>query len=384
VIGTAARRAGAFAARALPIVILLLATPPRSAAQVSAWIDGAGTRVAYSGVPGASALSVSPTLQVTRPLAWFAATGAFSQLEEDWSLQGTASGSLFTRRFSGFQLEGSALASGSTHEDGTSTNALRGRARLHWTRGAAGVWAGGQLGTAWNSVRRQSTRLGDVGAWARAAPFTLVVTAMPTWIGDSLRFVDGDAAVRLVRGSLELAAFGGLRHWREPEDVGTDAWGGASAAVWLSQHLAIVGGGGSYLADFGQGFPGGSYVTLGIRVATRRPAEAEPVSEPLRRLPLTLPRSVVPAFEVRTVAGNRRLLRLRAPHARRVELMGEFTDWKPVALQRSGGSDWTATLTVPPGIYRMNVRIDGGAWAVPPGVTALEDDFGVVGILRIE
>ena len=63
--------------------------------------------------------------------------------------------------------------------------------------------------------------------------------------------------------------------------------------------------------------------------------------------------------------------------------MGEFTDWRPVALHRSG-SDWTATLTVAPGTYRMNVRIDGGAWAVPPGVTALEDDFGVVGILRIE
>ncbi|MGH7629578.1 MAG: glycogen-binding domain-containing protein [Gemmatimonadales bacterium] len=372
------------AARALPIAIVFLASPPRSAAQASAWIDGAGTRVAYSGVPGASALSVSPTLQVTRPLAWFAATGAFSQLEADWSLQGTASGALFSSRFSGFQLEGGGLASGSTHDDGTSTSALRGRARLHWTRGAAGVWAGGQLGTAWNSVRRQSTRLGDVGAWVRAAPFTLVVSAMPTWIGDSLRFVDGDATVRLVRGSVELAAFAGLRHWREPEGLSTDAWGGASAAVWLSPHLAIVGGGGSYLADYGQGFPGGSYVTLGIRVATRRPAEAEPVSERLRRLPLTLPRSVVPAFEVRTVAGNRRVLRLQAPQARRVELMGEFTDWKPVALRRSGGSDWTATLTVAPGTYRMNVRIDGGAWAVPPGVTALEDDFGVVGILRIE
>jgi hypothetical protein len=322
-------------------------------------------------------------LQVSRPLAWFAATGAVSQVETAWSLQGTASGSLFTRRFSGFQLEGGGLASGSTHEDGTSTSALQARARLHLTGNAAGGWAGGQLGTAWNSVQRQATRSGEVGAWAQSAPFTLVASAAPTWIGDSLRFVDGEAMVRVVRGRVELAAFGGLRHWQEPEDVGTDVWGGASAAVWLSRHLAIVGGGGSYLADYGQGFPGGSYVTLGIRVATRRPAEPEPVSEPLRRLPLTLPRSVVPAFEVRTVAGNRRLVRLRAPQARTVELMGEFTDWRPVALHRSG-SDWTATLTVAPGTYRMNLRIDGGAWAVPPGVTVLEDDFGVVGILRIE
>jgi len=339
--------------------------------------------VAYSDVPGASAFSVSPALQVTRPLAWLFLTGLFSQLDSDWSLQGTVSGSLFTRRFSGFQIEAGGLATGSTHEDGTSTNAVRGRARLHWTGRAAGLWAGGQLGTASNSLRRQTTRGGEVGAWVRAAPLTLVASAAPTWIGDSLRFVDGEVMARLTRGSVELAAVAGVRGWREPEDVGTDVWAGASMVVWLNRHLAIVGGGGSYLADYAQGFPGGSYVTVGFRVATRRPAEPEPVSEPFRRMPLTLPRSAVPAFEVRTVAGHERLVRVRAPGARRVELMGEFTGWEPVSLQRRGRSDWTTTITVPPGTYRMNLRIDGGPWGVPPGVTALDDDFGPVGILRI-
>jgi len=380
------RGARSGAARDLVLaVLLIMAGPVRAPAQLAVWIDGTGTRIAYSGVPGASAVSLSPTLQVTRPLAWFAANGSFAQVEGEWSLQGTASGSLFTRRLGGFQMEGSGVATGSRHEDGTSTNAARGRARLHWSGRAAGFWAGGQLGTASNSVHRQSTRAVEAGAWARTSALTLVAGAAPTWIGDSLRYVDGDVTARLVRGSVELAAIAGLRHWREPDDVGTDAWAAAGAVVWLNRHLAIVGGGGSYLADYAQGFPGGSYVTLGIRVATRRPAETEPTSEPLRRVPLTLPASILAAFEVRTLSGDRRAVWVQAPGAERVELMGEFTGWEPVRLRRRAGtsSEWSVVLTIPPGIHRMNIRIDGGPWGVPPGVTALDDDFGPVGILKI-
>ena len=299
-------------------------------AQLAAWLDGTGTRIAYSGVPGASAVSLSPTLQVTRPLGWFAASGSFAQVEGDWSLQGAASGAAFTRALRGFQVEGGGLATASTHEDGTSTNQILGRARVHWSGRAAGLWGGAQLGTASNSLVRQSVGAAEAGVWVRAAPVTVVLSAAPTWIGDSLRYVEGDATARLVRGSVELAAFAGVRQWREPADVGTDAWGGAGVVIWLNRHLAIVGGGGSYLADYAQGFPGGSYVTLGVRVAARRPAETEPTFEPLRRLPPNQFPRIAAAFEVRTLSGDRRFIRVRAPGAKRVELMGEFTGWTVV------------------------------------------------------
>jgi hypothetical protein len=100
---------------------------------------------------------------------------------------------------------------------------------------------------------------------------------------------------------------------------------------------------------------------------------------------LTLPERVVPAFEVRTISGHRRLIRVRAPGARTVELMGDFTGWMPVILERSerGSAEWALLRSIPPGIYRLNLRVDGGAWGVPPGITALNDDFGPVGILKI-
>jgi hypothetical protein len=94
---------------------------------------------------------------------------------------------------------------------------------------------------------------------------------------------------------------------------------------------------------------------------------------------------VVPAFEVRSAGGGQRSIRVRAPDARRVELMGDFTQWQVVSLVRLPDGTWSVTLPLAPGTYRMNIRVDGGAWGVPPGVPALSDDFGgVVGVLNIE
>ncbi|HEU5170791.1 MAG TPA: glycogen-binding domain-containing protein [Gemmatimonadales bacterium] len=372
--------------RALGVGLAVGTITTPCAAQVALSLDGAATRVAYTDVPAASAFTVTPMLQVTRPLVSLFAVGSFSQVDgSGWSLQGTTSGSVFTPGGAGIRLEVGGLASGSTHGDGNGSAALSGRARLHWVGSRAGVWAGGGLGGAWNSLQWRTTREASGGAWLRAAPLTLIASATPTWIGDSLRFIDTEGTVRLVRGAVELAAFGGLRHWSRPSGVGSDAWAGVSGVVWLGPNVGIVGGGGAYPTDYGQGLPGGSYVTLGIRVATRRPAEAERAREPFRRPELTLPRRVVPAFEVRPLGDGRRMVRIEAPAARRVEVMGDFTEWKPVALRRGSGSAWTVALPIRPGTYRMNIRIDGGTWSVPPGVTALQDDFGgSVGILRVE
>jgi hypothetical protein len=363
--------------------VLASVVPSVVAAQVAAWLDGTGTRIAYSGSPGASALVVSPAVQVTRPLGWFFATGSYAQVEGSWSLQGTASGSAFSRVAHGFQLEGGGSASASTHEDGTSTDALSGRARLHWSVRGAGVWTGGEIGTASDAVRRRGTRAVEGGAWWRNRDLTMVLTATPSWIGDSLQYIDGDVMARVVRGRIELAGFGGVRHWGRP-NIGTDAWAGAAAVVWLNQHLALVAGGGSYLADYAQGFPKGSYLTLGVRLATRRPADAEPTSEILRRVLRGAEEKIAARFEVRSERGAQRIIRVHAPGAKRVELMGEFTGWAPVALQRTGATpEWEVSLPIPPGVYRMNIRIDGGSWSVPPGLPAFTDDLGPVAILRI-
>jgi Carbohydrate-binding module 48 (Isoamylase N-terminal domain). len=98
-----------------------------------------------------------------------------------------------------------------------------------------------------------------------------------------------------------------------------------------------------------------------------------------------LARPVVPSFKVTTMTAPARLVRVHAPHAMSVELAGDFTDWEPVALRRGDDDEWSAVIVIPKGTHRVNLRVDGGPWGVPPGIPALNDDFGgVVGVLVIE
>src|SRR5581483_4564512 len=167
----------------LGTALLALQSPAPGAAQTSAALDLAATRVAYDGVPGASAFTLAPMLQVTRPLASLFAGANFWEVDGGgWSLQGSAAGSLFTPGAAGFRLEAGGSASGSTHEDGTSTGSLLGRARLHWMTGAGGVWGGGGLGRATDGLGWRATREIEAGAWLRGDPVTLLASAAPTWI----------------------------------------------------------------------------------------------------------------------------------------------------------------------------------------------------------
>jgi 1,4-alpha-glucan branching enzyme len=65
-----------------------------------------------------------------------------------------------------------------------------------------------------------------------------------------------------------------------------------------------------------------------------------------------------------------------APGASQVELAGDFTDWRPVPLDPWGDGAWRTVLTIPRGLHRLAVRVDGGAWHAPPGLRPLTSEFG--------
>jgi 1,4-alpha-glucan branching enzyme len=95
--------------------------------------------------------------------------------------------------------------------------------------------------------------------------------------------------------------------------------------------------------------------------------------------------AAISSLSVGSLGGSRYELTVVAPNARRVEISGDFTNWKPVALRRAADGRWTATLDLAVGTHRMNARVDGGGWIVPPGLTTMSDDFaGEVGLLVIE
>ena len=75
---------------------------------------------------------------------------------------------------------------------------------------------------------------------------------------------------------------------------------------------------------------------------------------------------------------------IQAPSARAVELSGDFNGWHPIALSQTRPDVWETTLSITPGTYRVNMRVNGATWIAPPGLSATADEFnGTVGLLVV-
>jgi hypothetical protein len=95
------------------------------------------------------------------------------------------------------------------------------------------------------------------------------------------------------------------------------------------------------------------------------------------RLP-SRPKNVEPKrlIELFRTNQHRVLVVLSLPIAKRAALASDATGWGSIELTHRADGRWEAWLEVGPGIYRMNVSLDGGAWIAPPGARVIADDFG--------
>jgi hypothetical protein len=79
----------------------------------------------------------------------------------------------------------------------------------------------------------------------------------------------------------------------------------------------------------------------------------------------------------------RRRIEIRGVTASRIEVMGDFTDWMPVALDALGDV-WRVEREISPGLHRMAIRLDGGEWIAPANLPRATDDLGgVVGLVTV-
>lgn len=301
--------------------------------------------------------------------------------------------------------------------DGASRSQLLAGARLTTAPGEAGWWMAADV------IRR--TGLPDLveqpristGAWHRFGPLTIGLAASRrsaqlstvrhfgrdvltyVWQKDSISG-QWDSIPRTTRVSDSAATSAG-RLWAETEgtllweapgwsaqliaggrfathDVPAGAWAGAELAVRLVSPLSLVVGAGTASSSRFALDAEHRYFTLGLRVRPRRTAAQ--TATPKGDAP-----AVVGSLGIEAIAAGRYRLSLWAPRALSVELSGDFTGWKPLPLVRGESGHWSVSLPLAPGTYRLNARIDGGAWMVPPGLTTLTDDFaGVVGVLVVE
>jgi len=91
------------------------------------------------------------------------------------------------------------------------------------------------------------------------------------------------------------------------------------------------------------------------------------------------------AFSVKRERPGQYRVLIRVPNALSVEIASDCTGWKPFGLSRASASEWEIVLPATPGAHFVNIRVDGGAWVVPPGLVAKTDDYaGAVGVFVVD
>jgi len=370
------------------LAIAALAPAVAAAQRVTSTLELSGLKLRYADSVNATSVAVSPSFGIAGRRASFELGGTLSRFDSgNWAGQGSLTGGVFAplgRRLAG-ELAG--WAGGSAHQDGTRTGQAVGTLRGHVLGPRAGGWIGGGAGYVRTSDERSNgLRHLEAGGWTRLGRVTLLGSVSPTAVGDSIRYTDAQLFLRWIGSGVEI---GGSLGWRtgsrRPTDAGDrSVWGNGSAAVWLMSWLALTASGGSYPLDLTQGFPGGRYGSVGLRLTTRS-RTASPDWEGRHGRELTNPAAFgIADFEVRAGSAGTWTVRVRAPGARSVELSGDFTSWDPVSLTAAGDGWWTAQLPIRRGTYQVSIRRDGGRWLVPPGLVGVRDEFGgEAGILVI-
>jgi hypothetical protein len=359
---------------------------PAPAAQTTGTIDVGVSSVRYDGFLPSAAASVSPALRWEQPSGTLTARGTYLRFESGHrSLQGLVAGSFLIRpagdRWRG-ELGGSVGAS--RYLDFASFWHATADARLHLLGADRGAWFGVTAGrTAYGAAARPVTSAG-IGAWGQRFHVMLAASATRWFVGDSA-YSDLLATAQARRGVVTLDATLGARF--ASRGGGHGVFGEASATLALGERTRLFLAGGRYPTDPVSGSVAGRYLSGGVRLRVARPAQlASRTSLPSASRP---PRDGDPVASARLSVvtqhdGAVRLVLHVAGAAASVELAGDFTDWQPWPLRRSGDGAWETVLQIPSGVHRLNVRIDGGAWIVPAGLSHTADDFGdEVGIMAV-
>ena len=405
------RAASAHALASALIVAALAATSADARAQsLSSSLDvGIASGNALAG-PSPSALLLQPAIRWDRPRAsldaqasWLASPAA--RMDGD----AFVSGRYYSQAFHNLRFDLGAAAQRTAGPDVTeSSNSILGDANVSLEFGAGGVWlSGGRRMSASQTLPTHVQTFG-AGTWRRVgrAIFTASVTTNsggrngsggllsagnpnnPGTGGDTLgngvdtiprgggsvarQYADLESTVYWSRGALALDGLLGTRLSTTYGQRST--WGRAQASWALGQQFALVAAGGTRAPEPAIGRMGGTFVSLGVRLAS-----APWISHVLH----PGARSSASTFGVRA-EGQSRVIYVHAPAARTIELMADFTDWQPVEMRHASNDEWELAMPIAPGSHRVNIRVDGGEWKAPPGAGTVQDEFnGVVGLVVV-
>jgi hypothetical protein len=334
------------------------------------------------------AMTLFESLALYREHSSTAAWGLLSLFHDgNWSMQGGLEGSRrsqpvpVSRRFGSlFRSMRSELAldAGSTAQAGfMPTLQLTGHGRFLFEHDRHGVSTGGAVARSFDGRLWRTAVIGEAGAWLRrgATQWSISATPMQLAVGDVL--ADAEAALQWGRGETFFGASLGIRVGESQR--GTIGWGGITIAFPARPDLWTTLSVGAYPANLIQGLPGGRYVAFTLRLPDGRlpPLRWRPPPPPPPPPPPELPVSERLALVVGFAldSADLREIRVWAPGIDRVELMADFVDWVPVPLIKQPNGEWRGYYEVPPGLHRLNLRLDGKDIDVPTNHSAVDDEF---------
>lgn len=240
--------------------------------------------------------------------------------------------------------------------------AAAGRSSLTTVRQApGGLPLGGTSSTSSTSVVARSALGPVLGGGVRVAGPIGAVTVggrVERLRVDGATVEDRTLSATLAGSAVTLGGSLGMR--RAPNERAS--YGSASLSLPLGSALALEGAVGSYPSSPLTGTPAGRFVAAGLSLRFGGAPDTDD------RLPEASGAPAVPRGATR--------ITLRAPDARRVELAGDFTKWQPVPATRAANGVWYVDVRLSPGQYRYAFRVDGAAWRIPAGATAVDDGFG--------
>ncbi|HEY4219594.1 MAG TPA: glycogen-binding domain-containing protein [Gemmatimonadaceae bacterium] len=189
----------------------------------------------------------------------------------------------------------------------------------------------------------------------------------------ALRWSDVQARIGWSSGRVALDAQAGVTHQLDMR--APSLWGKITATTEVNPRLSIVGALGTDPTRAWMGLPPSRFAMLGLRLAPA--ALSRPAPPPFIR-------PSAASFVVRPSERGTYTVSVRVPDARTVELSGDFNAWHAVSLRQVAPDTWEATLSIVPGSYHVNMRVNGDHWTAPPGLTVTTDDFnGTVGLLVV-
>jgi len=382
--------------RALLLGLACSAWAAPAGAQLAGTLDmGAGTYRPDRAIAGGIA-SIVPSLHYRGGPLEVSAVGVYSDAPAGrWNFQGGTAAALRTPSFGSLHLEALGRAEWTSHYRVRGTTLFSGGVRAYLAPGpGARAWVGRYHGQASSLGARRPLQRSEIGGSARVGAVDLEFSLANTTVDRSLMFGPTDPGPRadtltsnplptgqkqverveltdaVLSGrwrirSLDFDASLGRRFSRFTAE--TTIWG-LSASREIAPSLALVAAAGRAGSDPVTSVPGARYFALGLRLKVGSPAPAPPVAPATATA--TAPFRIGPA-----VPAGREIL-LRVAGARTVELAGDFTDWTPIALQPWGDDGWRALLPISPGLHRLAIRIDGGAWQAPSGTRPIPSEFG--------